>query len=80
LRQWSEMSVEGWSFDIDETVLEQVAEDEKTDLATLRQRVEAGTVVVMGGNGVAPLGIGQGLRTKINANLGTSPDFPDDLT
>ncbi len=73
----SEMSVEGWSFDIDETVLEQVAEDEKTDLATLRQRVEAGTVVVMGGNGVAPLGIGQGLRTKINANLGTSPDFPD---
>ncbi len=73
----SEMSVEGWSFDIDETVLEQVAEDEKTDLATLRQRVEAGTVVVMGGDSVAPLGIGQGLRTKVNANLGTSPDFPD---
>lgn len=65
------------SFEVDAAVLERVAQDENTDLASLAERIEAGTVVVMGGNGVRCLGIGRGLRTKINANIGTSPDYPD---
>jgi len=65
------------AFEVDEPVLQQVADDEKVAPAVLQGRLEAGTVVVMGGNGVAPLGIGRGLRTKVNANLGTSPDFPN---
>ncbi len=64
-------------FQVDEAVLRQVAEDERVELEALRQRLEAGTTVVMGGDGVQPLGIGQGLRTKVNANIGTSPDFPN---
>ncbi len=64
-------------FQVDEAVLRQVAEDERVELEALRQRLEAGTVVAMGGDGVQPLGIGQGLRTKVNANIGTSPDYPE---
>ncbi|MEA3400286.1 MAG: phosphomethylpyrimidine synthase ThiC [Armatimonadota bacterium] len=62
---------------IADEVLTQIAQDEKTDADDLRERVAAGTVVAMGGDGVKPLGIGKGLRTKINANIGTSPDYPD---
>ncbi|MGD9497178.1 MAG: phosphomethylpyrimidine synthase ThiC [Armatimonadota bacterium] len=64
-------------FGVADEVLARIARDEKIDLSTLRERVRCGTVVAMGGNGVAPLGIGAGLRTKVNANLGTSPDYPE---
>jgi len=45
----------------------------------LRDRVARGTaVVIRNGNGSSkPLGIGEGLRTKVNANVGTSPDICD---
>ncbi len=64
---------------IEEAALLVVAAEEKVPAEELRQRVAAGRVVVMGSpEGPAkPLGIGKGLRTKVNANIGTSPDFPD---
>jgi len=61
---------------VDREVLAQIARDEQIDIDTLTERVERGTVVAMGGDGVQPLGIGEGLRTKVNANIGTSPDYP----
>ncbi len=61
---------------VDAATLAAVATEEKIEEELLRQRVAEGTVVVMGraGGSVRPLGIGLGLRTKVNANLGTSPD------
>ena len=52
-----------------------VAQDEKIDPELLRQRVAAGRVVIPKNNTrrFHPMGIGEGLRTKINANIGTSP-------
>jgi phosphomethylpyrimidine synthase len=46
----------------------------------IRQGVEAGTIVVIRNNshqGILPLAVGKGLRTKINANIGTSRDRAD---
>jgi len=46
----------------------------------IRAGVAAGTIVVIRNNGhgdIAPLAIGKGLRTKINANIGTSQDRTD---
>ncbi len=56
-------------------VLEAVAAREGVDPATLRRRVAEGTVVVPANpahRALRPLGIGEGLRTKVNANLGSS--------
>jgi phosphomethylpyrimidine synthase len=63
----------------DAATLRAVAQEERVAETILQQRVAEGTVVVMGraGGPVRPLGIGQGLRTKVNANLGTSPDACD---
>ena len=45
----------------------------------VRRRVAEGSIVVARNNsregGVRPLGIGEGLRTKVNANIGTSPEI-----
>ena len=53
----------------------QVAEDERVDLETLRARVAAGRVVIPRNTRrqFHPRGIGEGLATKVNANIGTSP-------
>lgn len=63
---------------LSEATLEAVAVDEKMNLDTLRARVNSGEIVVWGqaDGAVKPMGIGTGLRTKVNANIGTSPDFP----
>ncbi len=71
------MTAQDPGFGVDSELLAHIARDEKTDLDSLTERVERGTVVAMGGDGVLPLGIGEGLRTKVNANLGTSPDYPE---
>ncbi len=71
------MSPEQTGFDIDDALIADVARDEKLAEDELSERIERGTVVVMGGDDVEPLGIGEGLRTKINANIGTSPDYPE---
>ncbi len=60
--------------------IRQVAEAENLDPEILSSRLAAGEVVVVRNTrraGVAPLGIGRGLRIKVNANIGTSLDVLD---
>lgn len=71
------MGEDASGFGVDGLVIEEIARDERIDPTTVTDRLKAGTVVVMGGSGVRPLGIGLGLRTKVNANIGTSPDYPE---
>ncbi len=51
---------------------------EHVDAETLAERILAGTVVIPAGNTgrtVAATGIGEGLRTKVNANIGASSEL-----
>ena len=65
--------------------MKRVASLEKTSPETLRERIAAGHVVLpvnlrrkrLGLPEVKLCGIGEGLRTKVNANIGTSEDFAD---
>src|SRR5688500_10021076 len=52
----------------------EVAEDEGLAPEVIRERVAAGTVVIPKNvhHGFRAIGVGQGLRTKINANIGAS--------
>lgn len=63
---------------ISRETVEAVARDEKTTPEAVYEGLRLGTVVVMGcpSGPARPMGIGRGLRTKVNANIGTSPDFP----
>ncbi len=57
-----------------------VAEAEGVDAELVRQGVEKGTIVIpanVNHANLVPRGIGQGLSTKVNANIGTSSDFGD---
>ncbi len=57
-----------------------VAEQEGVEAEVIRQRVAEGTIVIpanIGHQNLVPCGIGQGLKTKVNANIGTSSDFGD---
>jgi len=59
---------------------EQVAKDEDFPLDKLLKLIASGRVVITRNvkrENVRPLGIGEGLRTKINANIGSSADFCD---
>jgi phosphomethylpyrimidine synthase len=58
--------------------MEAVAAQEALNSETLRQSIAAGRVVIPANRHhrhLRPIGIGQGLKTKINANIGTSGDF-----
>ncbi len=60
--------------------MEIVAQKEHLDPEVIRQRVAAGTVVIPANirhTSLSPEGIGQGLKTKINVNLGISGDSVD---
>jgi phosphomethylpyrimidine synthase len=60
--------------------MDSVAHDEGLDAEDLRLRVSSGRVVIPANpahQGLRPVGIGAGLRTKVNANIGTSPDLCD---
>lgn len=59
--------------------LYRVAAQENIDPALVRERVASGSIVIMQRDGRCT-GIGKGLRTKINVNLGTSSAkvYPDD--
>ena len=57
-----------------------VAAEERIDTETVRARVAEGTVVIpanIGHHALHPWGIGKGLRTKMNVNLGISKDVCD---
>jgi phosphomethylpyrimidine synthase len=57
-----------------------VAETEGLDAEFIREGVAQGTIVVpanINHTKLVPCGIGRGLSTKVNANIGTSSDFGD---
>ena len=60
--------------------MKQVAGSENLEAEFIRQSVAQGTIVIPAnikhGN-LVPRGIGKGLSTKVNANIGTSSDFGD---
>ena len=59
--------------------MQTVAEQERLDPAYIREGIAAGTIVIprnINRELAKPCGIGTGLRTKVNANIGTSADFP----
>ena len=57
-------------------VLERVAAQECMEPERLRRLVAGGSAVITGTarKNCRPIGIGEGLKTKVNANIGTSPD------
>lgn len=60
--------------------MEIVAEKEKMDVEKLRGLVAEGKIAIPANKNhttLSPEGVGQGLRTKINVNLGISKDCPD---
>lgn len=59
--------------------LEKVARTEGVSVEFLEEGIEKGKIVILKNENhqIAPVGVGKGLRTKINANLGTSPDLVD---
>ncbi|MBI4303544.1 MAG: phosphomethylpyrimidine synthase ThiC [Chloroflexi bacterium] len=60
--------------------MELVAKNEGVTVDFVRQGVAKGTIVVPANTNhvnLAPCGVGQGLRTKVNANIGTSSDYGD---
>jgi phosphomethylpyrimidine synthase len=54
--------------------MELVARAEGVEASFLRQKIAAGRVIIMQRAGAPPVGIGEGLRTKVNANIGTSTE------
>ncbi|RJX22633.1 MAG: phosphomethylpyrimidine synthase ThiC [Ammonifex sp.] len=57
-----------------------IADREGVEPEFVRRGVAAGTIVIpanINHQALDPQGIGKGLRTKVNANIGTSPRFPD---
>ncbi len=60
--------------------MEQVAQCEGIAAEVIRQGVAQGKIVIPANKNhqnLVPCGIGQGLKTKVNANFGTSSDFGD---
>lgn len=60
--------------------MEMVARQEKIDARTIRERVAEGTAVICANvnhTSLVPRGVGFGLTTKVNANIGTSSAYPD---
>ncbi len=60
--------------------MEIVAKKERMDVNVLREKIAKGTVVIPANRyhlNLDPEGVGEGLRTKINVNLGISKDCPD---
>ncbi|MCE5324164.1 phosphomethylpyrimidine synthase ThiC [bacterium] len=60
--------------------MEQVARDEQIDIDLLVRRIAEGTICIpknVRRDFASPRGVGLGLRTKVNANIGTSATYPD---
>jgi phosphomethylpyrimidine synthase len=58
-------------------IMERVAKDEGIDSNSLRENIASGKVAILANNrhkNFTPKGVGKGLRVKVNANLGTSPE------
>jgi phosphomethylpyrimidine synthase len=60
--------------------MRKVAEVEGVDAELIRERIAKGTLVIpanINHKNLVPCGVGEGLATKVNANIGTSSDFGD---
>lgn len=60
--------------------IKRVAQEEGIEPALVEEGVGKGTMVILKNKNhhwAKPVGVGKGLRTKINVNLGTSPDMVD---
>lgn len=60
--------------------MEIVAKEEHIDVQTLREGIAEGSIVIpanINHKNLHPYGVGKGLSTKVNANIGTSSAFPD---
>ncbi len=60
--------------------MELVAQNEGVEAEFVRQGIVEGTIVIPANTNhrhLIPCGIGRGLKTKVNANIGTSSDFYD---
>jgi phosphomethylpyrimidine synthase len=63
--------------------MEAVAITESRDAEYIRERIAKGTIVIpanIGHTNLIPCGVGEGLSTKVNANIGTSSDFGNEKT
>ena len=60
-------------------MLKKIAEEEKVNFQELLDNIVLGKVVVLKNikSSVKPVAVGKNLRTKVNANIGTSPDLVD---
>ncbi|MDP8230138.1 MAG: phosphomethylpyrimidine synthase ThiC [Candidatus Gorgyraea atricola] len=60
-------------------LIKQVSKNESMGLDELRKRIRQGRIALIKNSKrkIAPCAVGEGLRTKINANLGTSQDDAD---
>lgn len=58
-------------------MLKKIAEEEKVNFQELLDNIVLGKVVVLKNikSSVKPVAVGKNLRTKVNANIGTSPDL-----
>jgi len=62
------------------SAMQAVAQAEGVEAELVRQGVAGGMIVIPANTqhaGLVPCGIGRGLSTKVNANIGTSSDFTD---
>lgn len=59
------------------SAIDEVADAEGVESGFLQKQIASGRIVVMQRDGEPPLGIGEGLKTKINANIGTSAEVFD---
>lgn len=60
--------------------MQTVAAEENLPAEQIRQGVAAGTIAICANinhQNLIPRGVGQGLKTKVNANIGTSSSYPD---
>ena len=60
--------------------MQTVCEYENIDMQLLMERVAKGTICIpknINHNIILPRGVGKGLKTKVNANIGTSKDYCD---
>jgi phosphomethylpyrimidine synthase len=60
-------------------MLKKIAEEEKVNFQELLDNIVLGKVVILKNikSSVKPVAVGKNLRTKVNANIGTSPDLVD---
>jgi len=61
------------------SLLQTVAKREGVSIQFLKRGIKQGNIVLVKNrkHRITPLAIGKGLRTKVNANIGTSPDLAD---